>query len=594
MNIKSNKISEFLWYFAKPYKGYMIMLLATGVVWGLQMSFSPYVLKLIIDKISYGVGEPSAIANELIPLAFVYICTWTIASANFRFTDLIKLKFFPAIRQDIIEGMFAYLSKHSFNYFQNNFAGSLANKINDMNAGAVSIISKLDEYFAHIISALIASVMMFYVHPLFAGILISWIFILFLVSLMFYKKVSILSKEFSESKTTVVGKIVDSISNILNIKAFAKNEFENKGVNIAVTDTVVKDRKMQKAILIMKICQDITFVCLIAAMLFGLIFMYKNSLVTTGDFVLILTISFAVAQGMWWLTNQLVQFAEDIGKCVQAISIVTKSHEVKDVPNAKSLQVEKGEISFKNVTFKYEGSDNIFQNKSITINPGEKIGLVGFSGGGKSTFVNLILRFFDIESGAIEIDGQNISEVTQRSLRSAITFIPQDTSLFHRTLLENIRYGNIDATDEEVTEASKSAYCDEFIRFLPMQYQSLVGERGIKLSGGQRQRIAIARAMLKNSPIIILDEATSALDSVTEEKIKKSLNQLMDNKTSIVIAHRLSTLAQMDKILVFDNGNIIESGTHGELLKLNGHYAKMWSMQAGGFLPEIDLDEVED
>jgi ATP-binding cassette subfamily B protein len=225
---------------------------------------------------------------------------------------------------------------------------------------------------------------------------------------------------------------------------------------------------------------------------------------------------------------------------------------------------------------------------NVTIQSGSKTGLVGFSGSGKSTFVNLILRFFDVSSGKILIDWQDIKQVTQDSLRQSIALIPQDTSLFHRSLMENIRYGRLEATDEEVFEVSKQAHCDEFIRQLPEGYQTLVGERGIKLSGGQRQRIAIARAMLKKAPILILDEATSALDSVTEKYIQESLHELMTGCTTIVIAHRLSTLAEMDRILVFSKGSIVEEGTHQQLLALNGHYAKMWKMQAGGFLPDSE------
>lgn len=241
---------------------------------------------------------------------------------------------------------------------------------------------------------------------------------------------------------------------------------------------------------------------------------------------------------------------------------------------------------FQAVNFQYVNNVPLFQNKHVLIKAVEKVGLVGFSGSGKSTFTNLVLRLFDLSSGQITIDHQNIREVMQESLRENIALIPQDISLFLHTLMDNIRYGSIDASDDEVIEASKKAHCHKFISQLPDQYQSLVGERGIKLSGGQRQRIAIARAVLKKAPILILDEATSVLDSVTEKYIQEALRPLMAGKTTIVIAHRLSTLSEMDRVLVFDKGQIIEDGTHDELMLLNGHYAKMWHMQAGGFLPE--------
>lgn len=265
--------------------------------------------------------------------------------------------------------------------------------------------------------------------------------------------------------------------------------------------------------------------------------------------------------------------------------------EIQDKPDAVSLKCNSGQITFNNVKFHYDGTEPLFQNKSITIKTGQKVGLVGYSGGGKSTFVNLILRLYDVTDGAILIDDQDICNVTQDSLRAKIAMIPQDPSLFHRTLMENIRYGKIDASDDEVIEAAKKAHAHEFISKLPQGYESLVGERGVKLSGGQRQRIAIARAILKNAPILILDEATSQLDSVTESNIQESLWELMQDKTTIVIAHRLSTLLHMDRILVFDQGKIIEDGTHQELLDKNGMYRILWNAQIDGFLP--DKKEVE-
>ena len=271
--------------------------------------------------------------------------------------------------------------------------------------------------------------------------------------------------------------------------------------------------------------------------------------------------------------------------------------EILDKPNAITLNCTHGQITFDNVQFHYKGTEPLFQNKSIEINAGQKVGLVGYSGGGKSTFVNLILRLYDVTDGAIMIDGQDIRDVNQDSLRENIAMIPQDPSLFHRSLMENILYGRIDASDEEVIEAAKKAHAHEFITMLPQGYDSLVGERGIKLSGGQRQRIAIARAILKNAPILILDEATSQLDSVTESLIQESLWELMQGqtdtsgKTTIVIAHRLSTLLDMDRILVFDKGKIVEDGTHSKLLAKAALYKSLWDAQVGGFLDDEKKDD---
>jgi ATP-binding cassette subfamily B protein len=289
---------------------------------------------------------------------------------------------------------------------------------------------------------------------------------------------------------------------------------------------------------------------------------------------------------LWNVTKDFSQLSKSFGKITQALRTITLPVDIQDHPHARSLSVSKGEIAFKNVRFHYKGATPLFENKTVVIQPGQKVGLVGFSGSGKTTFVNLILRLFDVTHGQILIDGQDIRMVTQDSLHEAIGVIPQDPSLFNRTLRENIRYGRLSATDADVELAARKAHAHSFIKDLPNQYDTAVGERGIKLSGGQRQRIAIARVVLKNAPILILDEATSQLDSITETLIQESIEDLMQNKTTLVIAHRLSTLLHMDRILVFDKGKIIQDGTHQELMAQNGLYKTLWEAQVGGFLPE--------
>lgn len=324
----------------------------------------------------------------------------------------------------------------------------------------------------------------------------------------------------------------------------------------------------------------------------------KNGSITVGDFALILSLNMTIADQLSALAQDFSQFNEHLGKVEQGISIITLPHEIKDKVGAETLVVQKGEICFENVMFQYKESKILFSNKKILIKAGEKIGLVGHSGSGKTTFVNLILRLFDVHSGKILIDGKNIIDVTQDSLREAIGIVPQDTPLFHRNLMENIRYGKLDATDEDVITAAKKAHAYDFITNLPQGFKSMVGERGTKLSGGQRQRIAIARVMLKNPPILIFDEATSALDSVTEAEIQDSLWDLMQNRTTIVVAHRLSTLQWMDRILVFDKGTILEEGTHSQLLENEGVYKTLWDTQVGSLIystdEDYDLDDDED
>jgi ATP-binding cassette subfamily B protein len=315
--------------------------------------------------------------------------------------------------------------------------------------------------------------------------------------------------------------------------------------------------------------------------------------ISVGSFAMVASLLLLVINDVRNLSRRFLEFFEYVGNITDGVGVIVRPHELVDAPGARDLQVTRGEIRFENVDFRYPGGMEVFRGLNLTIHEGQRVGLVGFSGSGKSTFVNLILRLYDIQGGRILIDGQDIRETTQDSLRGAIAMIAQDPMLFHRSLLENVRYGRLDASDQDVQEAAQQAHAHEFIVSLPEGYNSLVGERGVRLSGGQRQRIAIARAILKNAPIFFMDEATSSLDSVTERHIQDSIEDLMRGRTAIVIAHRLSTIAHLDRIVVFHQGEVVEDGTHTELLARGGHYARLWSMQAGGFLPEHEVEEAE-
>ncbi len=571
----------------KTYPWYFFALLMTGLYWGISNALTPYVLKLIIDKVVHFKGNKQDIFTVVEPLIAVYIVLWCLTALNMRIVDWLKLKLFPTVRYYIVKYMYGYLIDHDHHFFQNNFAGSLSNKIFDMTSGVIAILEILDDGLAQVFGLSLALLTMAIVHPVFAIILLIWASLFIGVTFLFSKRIKMLSNIYATAKTTLVGHVVDSISNVLNIRFFAARTHEKKHVASVTHDTVNKDRDKQRAILVMHMFWDVTIVLLMSANMFALIHLYSQNQVTIGDFSLVMSLSISMFFNLWYIASQFVRFTEEIGKCEQALTILTVPHGIVDKQDANELVVTKGKIEFKNVTFHYLDGAKVFANNSIVIEPGQKVGLVGFSGSGKSTFMNLILRLFDVESGAVTIDDQDVKEVKQSSLRRHISIIPQDATLFHRTMMDNIRYGQINASDEDVLKASKLAHCHDFVLKMPKGYESLVGERGIKLSGGQRQRVAIARAILKNAPILMLDEATSALDSVTEKKIQESLSYLMRNKTTIVIAHRLSTLSEMDRILVFDEGKIIEDGKHEDLIaKPNGHYAKLWAMQAGGFLPE--------
>jgi ATP-binding cassette, subfamily B, bacterial len=577
-------LPKFLWHFSKRYKLNLIGLIFVACFWATYISLSPYTMKLIIDRVAEtGLNTEALFEKVKIP-AIVYVLLGFLLGAVFRFYDWMLIKILP-IKSDITSEMFAYVEGHSYNYFQQNFAGSLANKINDMAKGSATIISNLiDHFLARALSFIVGAFTMYFVNPNFSMVLIIWIVIFISVSLFLSKKSQRYSEIFSEARSQVVGKVVDSIGNILSVKLFAREGYEKRYLQKFLTDSVSKDRNLHWYLLKVKVFYGISITVLVGSMTWLLIYERSLNRVTVGDFALILTLTMILIEEAFFIATQLVEFSELIGTCKQGLSIISVKHEIVDLPHAVPLHATRGQIVFDKVHFQYKNGESIFADKSITIRSGEKVGLVGFSGSGKSTFVNLILRFFEVDSGKILIDDQDIKKVTQHSLRSQIAMIPQDPSLFHRTLMENIRYGRLEATDDEVIEVARKAHCQEFIEKLQDGYDSLVGERGVKLSGGQRQRIAIARALLKNAPILILDEATSSLDSVTEHYIQESLAELMKGRTTIVIAHRLSTLFHMDRILVFSEGKIIEDGTHSELINLNGHYTKLWSMQAGGFI----------
>lgn len=506
---------------------------------------------------------------------------------TWRSIGYLNYKYEPVIKNQIISQTFNFVLGSSHQYFHDNLSGRISNQINTLSENIERILHRISADFIRGASILIiALASMFFVNPIFSIILAIWFLIFSTVSLYLSKHLVDLSDIHTESESINAGQIVDSITNVSNIRIFARRIYEVSRLDKFLQITKEKFQAKELYLMMVHSVQGTLIAVMLGFMVYFLIRLYGNHLVTVGDFALILGLGMEVGHISWYTMQQVDEFNQAVGKCKQALNCLIVSHEIKDKKDASKLFVKKGEIIFSGVKFNYKDTVALFQNKSVTIESGQKVGLVGYSGSGKSTFVNLILRLFDVTDGHILIDGQDIRTVTQDSLHENIAMIPQEPSLFHRSLMDNIRYGRIEASDEAVIEAAKKAHADEFISKIPLGYGSPVGERGIKLSGGQRQRIAIARAILKNAPILILDEATSQLDSVTESNIQESLWELMQGKTTIIIAHRLSTLLHMDRIIVFDQGKIVEDGTHSELLNKNGLYKTLWDAQVGGFLPD--------
>lgn len=545
-------------------------------------------LKIIIDAIEMKAtvpGQEATILPSLLWPSIGFIANFELHNSMWRLMNCINYKVQPLIKNAIINETFNYVVRHSHQFFQDQMTGKISNNINTL---ALSIERSLHDFSRHIIRGFVmmlsAFIALYWVHPLFFWCFFVWA-VLFTAGSLWgsYKSISLVDY-LASTESVVSGNIVDCISNTQNIRYFSTFNFESSYLVKSLLMMRKAFRVKEKFMIIYWSAQGISQTVMLGMMMYLLIDLRQKGLVSAGDFALILTLSIEVGFIAWWTMEQIDNLNETIGKCNQSLRALLAPLAITDVPNAQKIVVTRGKIQFDQVDFNYSESKSLFKKQSIVIDPGQKVGLVGYSGGGKTSFANLILRLYDIQSGCISIDGQDISTVTQDSLREHIGMIPQDPSLFHRTLMENIRYGKQDATDEEVIAAAKSAHADDFINKLPEGYNALVGERGIKLSGGQRQRIAIARAILKNAPILILDEATSALDSVTEHLIQESLWNLMSGKTSLVIAHRLSTLLHMDRILVFDQGKIMQDGKHEELISRSGIYQTLWNAQVGGFL----------
>ncbi len=548
----------------------------------------PYSIKQIIDAVNRAnetgmdVFKASHDALLLFALLNLGIVVFSRASGAFLVSSS------PLIKVKIRLALFRYLQFHSHRFFVSNFAGSLANRISEVAVSSLHALWTIAfTFYPLVIQSLVALIILYLTHAQLALVLSLWLIVYVAISIYLAKKCQVYSKDFAAARSMVTGKVVDSVTNMMNAKMFARSDFEEEYLTGFLDDEVEHALKTYWFMEKMRWFQYVSALVLMVSMVGYALKIWSEGGLTVGEFSMVAGIAIMLIEAARGLSRGFLEFFEYIGNIADGVSIFIQPHEIVDKVNAPNILVNKGEIAFKDVCFSYPDGAQIFNQLNVIIKPNQKVGLVGFSGSGKSTFVNLILRLFETQQGVISIDSQNILKVTQDSLRENISLIPQDPMLFHRSLMENIRYGRLEASDEEVIEAAKKANAHDFILQTEKGYDSLVGERGVKLSGGQRQRIAIARAILKDVKILILDEATSALDSVTEKKIQQGLDHLMQDKTVVIVAHRLSTVSHMDRILVFDDGKIVEDGNHQDLLRnVHGHYTRLWHMQAGGFLPE--------
>ncbi len=557
---------------------------------GLSATLVRYVPPLIVANALVKLSSSQPKFGDFLPYLVLLVVLWIIGEAIWRL--VIHLGIIAQVRgmRRLYNGALGFLMEKDLGFFHDNFAGSLTKKALGYGRRYEEFIDALTfDISPSLLPLIFVSVVLWHYSPWLVFTLLGLfsVAVLLIVPLIRRRRKLVTKRE--EASNLAAGYIADVISNADTVKAFGREAYELKSYDQRVKDHMGKTRKSWDY---QNLRIDMTaapMYILINAVGLSVAFLVQQR---TGAKLQVVFVTFAYytqfTQVIWNFSNIYRRLETTITDAAQFTELLLEMPKTTDPAKPSEFKVTKGEIELKDVKFRYEDNSgqHLFEDFNLKVPSGQKIALVGRSGGGKTTITRLLLRFMDIDSGQILIDGRNISEVTQSELRRFIGYVPQEPAMFHRTLTDNIRYGKLDADEKDVKRAAKAAHAAEFIDVLPEGYSTLVGERGIKLSGGQRQRIAIARAILKDAPILVLDEATSSLDSESELLIQDALWKLMEGRTAIVIAHRLSTIQRMDKIIVLDQGTIVEQGTHKELLELDGLYAKLWAHQSGGFLED--------
>lgn len=588
-----DSIAAFYWHYIKPVWRPFAVLLVVGFIGSLiEVALMAFVGRLV-DMMSAAASPRTFFAENsgtLLFMAFVALIARPVASTVH---DLVKNQMIsPAVTTRIRWQTHTHVLRQSLGFFQNDFAGRIATRI--MQTGASlreSVVQAVDAIWYMAVHVVGALVIFWEADARLVVPLLVWIALYGVVIRVFVPRIQKLSTEASEARSWLTGRVVDSFTNILTVKLFAHAEREEAYAREAMQAHLERHQASLRNLTIMELVLYTLNGALLVAVAGLSLWLWSHEAVSMGAITAAMTLSIRIIAMSGWILFTVAGIFENIGVVHEGMQTIARDYEVVDRPDARQLVVPKGEIRFQDVRFHYGKVKSVLEDVSLTIRPGEKVGIVGRSGAGKSTLVNVLLRFYDLEAGRILIDGQDIAAVTQESLRANIGLVTQDTSLLHRSVMDNILYGRPEAGRAEAIAAAKRAHAHEFIEGLEdlngrRGYDAHVGERGVKLSGGQRQRIAIARVLLKNAPILVLDEATSALDSEVEAAIQESLAILMAGKTVIAIAHRLSTIAAMDRLIIMDGGRIVEQGSHTELLRKGGLYASLWARQSGGFLTE--------
>lgn len=580
---------RFLWFFMRQIKKRFAVLTLLGVVAGTLNSFASFFFGQIVE-VFINTTDKSALWDHLSTPLYMYTGLILVAVPVLYNTqgwlNSVTLPYYAAM---VRRQLALYLHQHSYRYFQDDFAGRLAGKVLEMPYAMRQIVNDITGPFIYAGATFISSFAIFaWIGLHFAAFTAVYITLYAMNLRYFVPKIQNQAELASRKRSIMRGRFVDIVTNVFLVKIFARQRHEDGYFKESLFENAEAVARQELTITSMFRVQHILNSTFMFSLILAAVQAWHNDSLTTAQIAMILPMALNMISATFWLTEIYTGFFERLGEVQEGMEAVVQAHDVVDKPSAQNLAITTPSITFKDVTFSYP-SRPIFENFNLEIKPKQRIGLVGPSGAGKSSLMQLILRLHDVQGGKILIDGQDIADVTQNSLRSHIGVIPQMADMLHRTVRDNIAYGKPDATEEEITTAAKRAQAHDFIMTLKdakgnTGYDSTVGERGVKLSGGQRQRIAIARAILKDAPILILDEATASLDSESEKLIQAALEDVMKDRTVIVIAHRLSTIAHLDRLIVMQNGQIIEDGTHQELLARGDLYSRLWTLQSGGFL----------